>query len=675
MDDFKITVPKSKKPKPKSKQQDKKSTNRKNPKAFNVANVVSAKRNLQRNLDKAQQKEVVPLVNREESIPPPSLVVVMGPKGVGKTTLIRSLVKLYTGQNLTDASGPITVVAGNKKRITFYECPMDLFSMTDLAKVADLILLMVDASYGFEMETFEFLNILQLHGFPKVLGILTHLDSFRSNKSLQAAKKAIKHRFWTEIYKGAKMFEFLGVINGKYRKHEVKRISLHISRMKFRPLTWRNAHSYLLIDRIEDVTPVNSWTKANPDEKEVTLYGYVRGSHLKPQTKVHLIGAGDYDIQSLSKLPDPCPLKGEENRLTNEGKPMKMRTTLSRKKENLLYAPMANVGRVSMDKDAMYIELKNINYTKKDQLFIGDQNEGVGNIYNDDELKDTPIGLLRSMQDVSMGVDQQLSKSNRSMDMFSRSIVNKSTDGEDDYDDDEDADEERDEYDEDDDDEIDEDADDNDNEEDEEDEEGYYHEDDEEEEEEDEGDLPEEDDEEDYDEEEEEIEEIPKLKTISKSSTQLSISRKPKALLDDDEDEEDDDDDDNEDDQEDLITQKKNRLVPLAPTVDIMKVIYGDDWHEINGGKGNNNTSQQHITVEDEDDFFTVKPSFKYDSSSSSNNNNRSSGDYFAQALRNNNRIDSTRQCLLLHFAKMSDALRVSINERTTTDYIRYITF
>ena len=81
-------------------------------------------------------------------------------------------------------------------------------------------------------ETFEFLNQLQLHGFPKVLGILTHLDKFKLNKTLQKTKKALKHRFWTEIYKGAKMFDFSGVINGKYLKHEIKRLSLYINRLK-----------------------------------------------------------------------------------------------------------------------------------------------------------------------------------------------------------------------------------------------------------------------------------------------------------------------------------------------------------------------------------------------------------------------------------------------------------
>lgn len=55
------------------------------------------------------------------------------------------------------------VVAGKKKRLTFFECPSnDACAMLDLAKVADLVLLMVDGSFGFEMDTFEFLNMLQV---------------------------------------------------------------------------------------------------------------------------------------------------------------------------------------------------------------------------------------------------------------------------------------------------------------------------------------------------------------------------------------------------------------------------------------------------------------------------------------------------------------------------------
>jgi len=188
--------------------------------------------------------------------------------------------------------------------------------MTDLAKTADLVLLLVDASYGFEMETFEFLNQLQLHGFPKVVGALTHLDAFKANKALQNTKKALKNRFWTEIYKGAKLFDLSGVVNGKYLKHEVKRLSLYIARIKFRPLVWRNSHPYCLVDRVEDATRAPPPGQPAPDKRDVAVYGYLRGTHLKQGTMLHLIGAGDFAISSIAALEDPCPMQGQTERNT-----------------------------------------------------------------------------------------------------------------------------------------------------------------------------------------------------------------------------------------------------------------------------------------------------------------------------------------------------------------------
>ena len=61
------------------------------------------------------------------------------------------------------------VPAGKMRRLTLLECGSDLNTMLDVAKIADLVLLLVDASFGFEMETFEFLNILQVQ--PSVTSI------------------------------------------------------------------------------------------------------------------------------------------------------------------------------------------------------------------------------------------------------------------------------------------------------------------------------------------------------------------------------------------------------------------------------------------------------------------------------------------------------------------------
>ena len=293
--------------------------------AFGVANLGRAKRSVQRNADRGHRKEVVPLVQRARTEgAPPVVVVVCGPRGSGKSTLIRSLVKLYTRHNLASIDGPVTITVGKDKRLTLVECPDDLCGMIDLAKVADLVLLTIDASFGFEMVTFEFLAILQAHGFPKVMGVLTHLDKMKTNKALQHVKKALKHRFWADIYAGAKIFYIGGILqSGKYARNETRQLALYVSRVKFRPLTWRNAHGYVLCDRVDDATPPSRLLADPKCDRTVDCYGYVRGAHLKSETRVHVPGLGDFLPSELAPLDDPLPL-GKTEATTADGRTKKL---------------------------------------------------------------------------------------------------------------------------------------------------------------------------------------------------------------------------------------------------------------------------------------------------------------------------------------------------------------
>lgn len=67
-----------------------------------------------------------------------------------------------------------------------------------------------------EQETFEMLNVLQVHGFPKVMGILTHMDLFDKAKHIKHAKKALKKRFEEESFAGAKLFHLSGCLHGRF---------------------------------------------------------------------------------------------------------------------------------------------------------------------------------------------------------------------------------------------------------------------------------------------------------------------------------------------------------------------------------------------------------------------------------------------------------------------------
>ncbi|XP_076753428.1 ribosome biogenesis protein BMS1 homolog [Xylocopa sonorina] len=363
----------------------------KNPKAFTFNSAIKAERRFRRKQDIDTKKQHIPLVDRTPVEPPPILVAIVGPPKVGKSLVIQCLIKSYVKQPLTNILGPVTVVSGKKRRITFMECNNDINSMIDIAKVADLVLLLIDASFGFEMEIFEFLNICQVHGMPRIMGVLTHLDLIKNAKQLRRTKKTLKQRFWTEVYAGAKLFYLSGLVHGEYLRTEVKNLSRFISVMKFRPLTWRTMHPYILADRVEDLT-APELIRQNPKvDRTISLYGYIRGIPMNKETSIHIPGCGDVKIKDISFLPDPCPLPEE----------LKKRALLE--KERLIYAPFSGVGGIVYDKDAVYVEL------------------GGSHSHQEDET-----GLVGALMDTQETLDQKLQYSE--LQLFSNTAAIKSQD-------------------------------------------------------------------------------------------------------------------------------------------------------------------------------------------------------------------------------------------------------
>ncbi|KAF8827461.1 hypothetical protein HHX47_DHR4000295 [Lentinula edodes] len=382
-----------------------------NEKAFAPTSGHNANRLGRRAAEKDQTRLHVPLVNRTpDDLPPPVIVAIVGPPGVGKSTLLSSLVRRYTKRSVSGGlKGPVTVVAGKKRRITFIECNNSLCSMIDVGKVADLVLLMIDGSFGFEMaslppflsliETFEFLTILQTHGFPKVIGILTHLDLIRSPSTLRLTKKSLKKRFWTEIHPGAKLFYLSGVLNGRYPDTEILNLSRFIGVMKFRPLVFRNTHPYIYVDRLQDLTPPELIrTSHSKCDRRISVYGYVRGTNWRGQgQKVHIPGVGDLLVESIEKMVDPVPI-------IEKGGDEEKRRRMSEKRKLVVHAPMSDLGGVSFDKDAVYVNVKG-SFTRREGEEV-EEGEGEKMVMDlqeagmtlDDAVKQTKIRLFGSSE-------------------------------------------------------------------------------------------------------------------------------------------------------------------------------------------------------------------------------------------------------------------------------------
>ena len=324
-----------------------------NIKAFGYAQGMRAKKAIAHQLNIEQIRLFQPPTRKTTPEDPPLVVAVQGPPGCGKSLLIRCLIRHYSRQRVIDLKGPVTVAISKVQRITFIEVGNDINSMMDAAKVADLVLLLVNAEHGFEMETFEFLNLLLSHGFPKIMGIITHLDLV--DKSVG---NDIKARFRKELNVGVKVYKLERLINDKYEKKSIQALARLLNQAKIRVLSFREGRGYCLVDRAE---------KHPTDPTHTYVYGYARGAGFKDGDKCHLAGIGDCTVLNATILEDPCPIVTKK---------ASTRTLL--KAQRSIHAPMSTLGGVQLDDDGtgtIDIPANQINFTdlRKDAVGITEE--------------------------------------------------------------------------------------------------------------------------------------------------------------------------------------------------------------------------------------------------------------------------------------------------------------
>ncbi|THD24821.1 Ribosome biogenesis protein BMS1 [Fasciola hepatica] len=351
-----------------------------NPKAFAIQHTTKAARLVQRTLDYQTKKHHLPQAEHVHDAPPPMVVALVGPPQSGKTTLLKSLVKHFARQSINVVNGPLTVVVGKKMRLTFIECGCDINSMLDAAKIADIVLLMVNIRVGLEFYHFEFINMIQVHGMPRVIPILNHLDTFKDSSSSRALRRKIKQRLWVDL--NSKIFLLTRFVPKKHVKQgekfneyskpgdyllaEVRRLARMLVVKVPHSTDWRTSHPYLLIDRLEDVTDPTVSSESSTSDRTVSMYGWVRGAPLPPALTspgIHIAGVGDFTVADCTRQPDPCPLPSQIAQAVTQGKPTRHLAERDRK----IYAPMSSLGGVLFDRDATYIDLGGSHYLSNHQ--------------------------------------------------------------------------------------------------------------------------------------------------------------------------------------------------------------------------------------------------------------------------------------------------------------------
>lgn len=380
--------------------------------------------------DPRKKAEFDPLKN------PPKLVLIQGPPRSGKTTLIRSLIKHYTNQNVTDPKGPITIKTSKKQRLTFLECPNDLSRTLDLAKVPDVVLTLVDTSIGFEMETFEFLSMMQIHGFPKVMAMGTHLDHYRDPEKKKKVKKALRKRFEKETSHDTRFFFMSDMSGGFYNFKEVHNLARLLSVVLPRESEFKQRHPHVLVDRFEAADIDSADTLRDDDRIDVTCFGYVRGGEYRPGRDLYMCGLGFLKSNECKEIADPVPLNLLHSDLTSkkiskaerfkvkvtvdkkddaaseeeegeeiEDKPAKVTKTQQlkkfsrslKKREKLIYAPMSDLGFLIFDETGDYVNIP-------DKHVVFTQREGHADEFGEHE----GVRMMRELQRNMETVDRQL---------------------------------------------------------------------------------------------------------------------------------------------------------------------------------------------------------------------------------------------------------------------------
>jgi ribosome biogenesis protein BMS1 len=115
-------------------------------------------------------------------------------------------------------------------------------------------------------------------------------------------------------------------------------------------------------------------------------------------------GLGDYEIKSIQKVEDPCPIevkKTVKQKQTELAQGKKKSRNL-KDKERVLYAPFSNIGAMNFEKTTGYITIPDnqVVYTKLNE--DGDQVGGVDASTGNEGQK-----LVWGLQDLKMALDEK----------------------------------------------------------------------------------------------------------------------------------------------------------------------------------------------------------------------------------------------------------------------------
>ena len=179
---------------------------------------------------------------------------IIGPRKSGKTTLIKSVIEYFTKIKKWDNSNIISLSSKEGNLKIFVENVSNIFSSINCIKFSDTIISVIDGFFGLELETFETITLSKNSDLKKIIFILTHLDLFKTWKTLKKAKKRIKDRLIKETNGQCKIFYFNGLRNNNsYFSAEIKNLTRYLNKIQSLSSLVRKTQDFGVISKASSV--------------------------------------------------------------------------------------------------------------------------------------------------------------------------------------------------------------------------------------------------------------------------------------------------------------------------------------------------------------------------------------------------------------------------------------
>ena len=298
------------------------------------------------------------------------LISFIGPRQGGKTTLIKSIVEHFTNIDKWPNSNLTSISSSNEEIVILAENISDSFSALNFLKFSDIIVSVVNGFFGLELETFETTTIIKNSNLNRFIFVLTHLDLFKTWKSLKKAKKRIKDRLVQEANGNCKIFYCSGLKNNNgYFSGEIKNLTRYLNKIKTQMMTTQKIRDFTVITKIKFQKTM---------KKDIAfLVGYTNSktSFEKENKKCFIPGIGKVPILKANGLPVESNLLWKDDRDDNNhlNLDLKYRLFTSKNKNHFDFQK-----RFVINRFLFYISnLKCLNYKKNKKpltLFLIDSN-------------------------------------------------------------------------------------------------------------------------------------------------------------------------------------------------------------------------------------------------------------------------------------------------------------